>query len=283
MVPATASHFRGGNVNVQVSETGVATFTYESLWRKGRAEFPFAGISNVRFYDPADTNRSSTLRSLSFSIGNTTVFRDVSDPAFDFRRQVMVVDLPAVGLAQGRYVVRWESCCRIAGLQNAPESSFSLEALVIFDGTANGSPVLNSQILTVVGKGLLYGQNVNAFDPGGAPLAYDFLVGSGRPTYGPSFNIPGITLDAAGQVEIGPEDTATLVSVNPRNPAGDYVFKVRVTDAAGAFSERDVLLDVVETDNLAPVLDPIGNRVIEVGESVVLPLLANDPNVIDRV
>ncbi len=282
-LPASASHFRGGNVNVQVSEQGVATFTYETLWRKGGAFFPFAGVSRVRFYDPGDLNRSFALRSINFNIGDTTVFRDVSDPAFDLRRQVIVVDLPAQGLSQGIYVARWESCCRIAGLQNAPQSSFSLEALAIFDGAANGSPVLNSSILTVVGKGLLYSQNVNAFDPDGSPLSFQFLVGSGRPTYGPRSNIPGIGLDATGQVAISPFDTARLVSVNPRNPAGDYVFKVRVTDAAGAFSERDVLLDVVDTANLAPQLAPLGNRVIRLGESVVLPVVATDPNVVDRI
>ena len=281
--PAVASHFRGGNVNVQVDESGVATFTYETLWRKGRAFFPFDGVRNIRLYDESDTSRSFALRSVFVDIGQTTVFRDVSDPAFDFRRQVVVLDLAGLGLPQGRYLARWESCCRIAGLQNAPESSFSLEALVIFDGTANGSPLLNSRILTVVGKGLPYDQNLNAFDPDGKPLAYDFLVGAFRPTFGPSFNIPGITLDGEGQVFISPFDTANLVSVNPRNPAGDYVFKVRVRDADGAFSERDVLLDVVETDNLPPAIDPVGDRVIDVGESLVLPVTATDPNIVDRV
>lgn len=281
--PTLASHFRGGNVNVQVTEDGVATFTYETLWRKGTAFFPFDGISNIRFYNETDASRISTLRSVFVSIGNTTVFRDVSDPAFDFRRQIIAVDLAALGLPPGRYVARWENCCRIAGLQNAPESSFSLEALVIFDGTANGSPLLNSRILTVVGKGLPYDQNLNALDPDGQPLAYSFLVGSLRPTFGPSFNIPGITLDPAGQVFISAFDTSKLISVNTRNPAGDYVFKVRVTDADGAFSERDVLLDVVETDNLPPVIEPVGDRVIGVGESVVLPVSATDPNIVDRV
>lgn len=281
--PILASHFRGGNVNAQVSEDGIVTLTYQMLWRKGTAFFPFDGVSSLRLYNPADVSRNSPLRFISVNIGNTTVFRDVSDPAFDFRVQVVRLDLQALGLAQGRYVARWENCCRIRGIQNAPESSFSLEALIIFNGSANGSPVLNSRILTVVGKGLPYSQNLNAFDPEARPLTYQWLIGSGRPTFGPTFNVPGITLDATGQIDISAFDTARLVDFNPFNPAGDYVFKVRVTDADGAFSERDVLLDVVATANQPPEITPIGNRVIQVGESLVLPITASDPNVIDTV
>ncbi len=282
-LPAAASHFRGGNVNVQVTAQGIATFTYETLWRKGSAFFPFDGVGRIQFFAATDVSRVSPLRTVTPSIGNTTVFRDVSDPAFDFRRQVVVVDLPALGLAQGRYVARWENCCRIGGIANAPESSFSLEAVVLHDGTANGSPVLNSRILTVVGKGLPYRQNLNAFDPDDKPLSYAFLVGSSRPNLGPSSQVPGITLDAAGQIEISAQSTATLRDVNPFNPAGDYVFKVRVIDADGVFSERDVLLDVVATANQPPDLLPIGHRVLEVGESLVLPVGATDPNPVDRV
>lgn len=282
-VPVFASHFRGGNVSVQVTEAGVATFTYETLWRKGSAFFPFDGVAQIRFYNTTDTSRSAALRTVSPNIGNTTVFRDVSDPAFDFRRQVVTVDLAALGLAQGRYIARWENCCRISGIQNAPEDDFSLETLVIYDGVRNSSPVLNSRILTVVGKGLPYSQNLNAFDPDGKPLIYQFLLGSSRPTHGPTFHTPGITLDAAGQVFISAQSTATLVDVNRFNPAGDYVFKVRVTDADGSFAERDVLLDVVATANQPPQIAPIGNRVIQVGESLVLPVTATDPNEIDRV
>lgn len=282
-LPALASHFRGGNVSVQVTEAGVATFTYETIWRKGSAFFPFDGVAQIRFYNPTDTARNSPLRTVSPNIGNTTVFRDVSDQAFDFRRQVVTVDLAALGLARGRYIARWENCCRIAGIRNAPEDSFSLETLVIYDGTRNSSPFLNSRILTVVGKGLPYSQNLNAFDPDGKPLTHQFLLGASRPTYGPTSHIPGITLDSAGLVALSAQSTATLFDINPFNPAGDYVFKVRVTDADGSFAERDVLLDVVATANRPPETAPIGNRVLNVGESLVLPLVATDPNVIDRV
>lgn len=281
--PALASHFRGGNVAVQVSPAGGATFTYETLWRKGSAFFPFDGIAQINFYNATDTARSSALRVVTPNIGGTTVFRDVSDPAFDFRRQVVTVDLAALGLAQGRYVARWQNCCRISGIANAPEADFSLETLVIYDGTANGSPILNSRILTVVGKGIPYGQNLNAFDPDGKPLTYQFLLGSARPTYGPSSQTPGITLDGAGRVAIPAESTAILRDINPRNPAGDYVFKVRVSDADGSYAERDVLLDVVATANRPPDVAPIGNRVIRIGESLVLPISATDPNLLDRV
>ncbi|MEE8525768.1 MAG: putative Ig domain-containing protein, partial [Thermoanaerobaculia bacterium] len=262
---------------------GVATLTYEALWRKGNAFFPFDGVDVIRLYDPANVSRTSPLRTVFASIGNTTVFRDVSDPAFDFRIQVITIDLAGLGLPQGSYVARFDDCCRIRGIQNAPESTYALETLIIYDGTDNGSPILNSRILTVVGKGLPYDQNLNAFDPDGRPLTYQWLIGSGHPTRGPTFNVPGITLDGAGQIFISPFDTANLVDFNPFNPAGDYVFKVRVTDADGAFSDRDVLLDVVATANQPPQIAPIGNRVIEVGESLVLPITAADPNAVDTV
>ena len=47
-----ASHFRGGNMSVSVSPSGVLTVSSETLWRKGGDEFsvfPLGGISRSGF------------------------------------------------------------------------------------------------------------------------------------------------------------------------------------------------------------------------------------------
>jgi hypothetical protein len=211
----TPSHFRGGTIFADVSPGGVATLTAETLWRKGAETFPFDGVSSIQIL----SDSRAPLRTVSSNIIGTTVLRDTTDPNFNLRRQNITFDLQSLGLQSNTwYIFRYESGARIGGILNAPEGNFSLESRVRWGSTPAGTPHLDSTITTVIPKGHAFSTNVNATDPNG-PLSYQFLVGTAAPTYGPSFQIPGIAVDATGEITIPASNTATLGD-NTLNPGG---------------------------------------------------------------
>ncbi len=309
---AYASHFRGGNMSATIDANGVVTITSETRWRKGGSPgsvFPLGGISRNALIEGAfpsglqvlDGTTRAVLASTSvFGIGvplanpsivGTTVSTDFSDPAFDIRRQQFSIDLPALGLGQGLYIIYWTDAARIPGLHNVTEvlfppvpdpfAAFSLELCVLFDETPRSTPSIVSSVITTVAQGQLYSNNLNA--TGDSALSYSFIVGSSAPRYGPTTQIPGLTLDSTGQVEIPAVDTATLNDINlAGEPAGDYVFKVLITDADGQYIEQDVMLDVVVTPNeICTIIVSDSNPTVFVGQILELTITADDPDGLD--
>ncbi len=125
--------------------------------------------------------------------------------------------------------------------------------------------------MTGVAKGFEYRQNVNAFDTD-TPLAYVSQIGT--PT-GPAFDV--VTYETNGDVVIPASVTSTFLPDPPDPMACDpdgncslYVYKVRVTDAAGNYSERDVLLFVTD-DNTPPFFQglPASVEVAAGGDAVI--------------
>ena len=269
--PVHASHFRGGFMTASITADGTVTVDMETLWRE--TAFP-----------PNNTDSFTSVNTLSiFSFPNGTIVLksvsgipfgtiDTSDPSFTKRTQQVTFSLSGLGLGSGSYILRYSNCCRISGLDNA-SGGFSLKTVVHFDGNVNSSPTISSSVITGVPAGFEYSQNINAADPDGTPLSYQFL---GLSDDGPSFQIPGITVDSDGNIKIPAANTATLQVTNTAGqPAGDYVFKVRITDGSGAYTDRDVLLDVLSGTN-PPVLATIGNRSVNLGNTLTFTVSATD-------
>ncbi len=270
-----ASHFRGGFMTASIAADGTVTINAETLWRTN-------AVSRVTFVRILNfPSRTTAISSISVS-SSTVTSTDTSDPSFT--RTVQQFSTSLSSLAMGSYIIRWDSCCRISGIANAPESSFSLETVVHFDGTANSAPNILSSVITGVAAGFEYSQNINATDPDSTPLSYKFLVGATSPDFGPSSQIPGITVSTVGAIKIPATNTADLQVTNTSNPAGDYVFKVRITDSSGAYTDRDALLDVVTgTNSNPPVLSSIGNRSVNLGSTLTFSTSATDADTGDVV
>ena len=199
-----ASHFRGGFMTASIAADGTVTINAETLWRTN-------AVSRVTFVRILNfPSRTTAISSISVS-SSTVTSTDTSDPSFT--RTVQQFSTSLSSLAMGSYIIRWDSCCRISGIANAPESSFSLETVVHFDGTANSAPNILSSVITGVAAGFEYSQNINATDPDSTPLSYKFLVGATSPDFGPSSQIPGITVSTVGAIKIPATNTA--------GPAGD--------------------------------------------------------------
>ncbi len=266
---AQATHFRGGFISASIDATGLVTVNAESLWRN-------AFVARVSTVQVLDVNRVVK--------GNITLTQvgvnDTSDPSFtrvieQGAGSLATMDVGGAALPAGTYILYKKSNARISGLANVGQGSFSYESVVHFNGTANSAPTINSSVVTGVAKGFDYSQNLNAIDPDGGPLSYALITNSFAPDFGPTSQVPGMTVDSTGQVFIPAASTATLQSTNLSNPAGDYVFKVRITDASGSHTDRDVLLDVVTGTNInPPVLAAIGNRTVAVGSTLTFPVTA---------
>ncbi len=221
-------------------------------------------------------------------IVGTTIAVDTSDPFFDIRRQQFSYSLPGLGLGNGQYIVYWVDAGRIEGLHNVtgtlfppyptPFAPFSLECRILFDGTPRGTPTITSRVLTTVAKGQLYSNNLNA--SGDSGLSYDFIVGSSDPRWGPTTQVPGLTVNSSGQVEIPSTSTSLLNDTNlAGEPGGDYVFKVVITDADGQYVEQDVMLDVIATPNQLCSIDASDlSPTVSVGDTLVLTITATDPD-----
>ena len=258
-----ASHFRGGFITATITADGTVTVDMETLWRKTFVS-RVGSLTILNFSD-----RSSTGKSISVPSGTT----DTSDPSFTKVTQQVTASLSSLGLDQGSYILRYSSCCRIAGLENVGQASFSLETVVHFNGAVNSAPGISSSVITGVAAGFEYSQNINATDPDSTPLSYTFLDST---DLGPASQIPGITVDSSGTIKIPAANTANLQVTNTGSqPAGDYVFKVRITDSSGAYTDRDVLLDVFSGTS-PPVLASIGNRSVNLGNTLTFTASATD-------
>lgn len=266
--------------------------------------FPLSGISRnalVEGFFPSgfqilDRTTRAMLRSTSVfggtlpspDIEGTTMSVDRSDSNFDVRRQQFTFDLPGLGLAQGHYIFYWVDVGRIDGIHNvssdvlrplpSSESPYSLEVCILFDGLPHSTPIINSLRNTTVAKGELYSNHLNA--SGDSTLTYTFLSGSDAPRYGWTTQIPGITLDSSGRVEIPSASTATLDEFNfAGEPAGDYIFKIEIRDQDDMYVEQDMLLDVISTPNRTCTITASSmNPTVSVGDTLVLTLTTSDPD-----
>ena len=91
-----------------------------------------------------------------------------------------------------------------------------------------------------------------------------------------------MTVDQFGQLRIPASATSALLD-NSINPAADYIVAVEVEDSGGSIAIRHVLLDAVNSSNSPPVIAPIGNRVVQVNNTVSFTVSATDPNAADIV
>jgi len=263
------AHYRGGSVTHTVSSTGVVTVESYTVWAAASSTTPTWIIRN------APNNGGTNLGSMTNTSANTNYASgtELGGSGFRVSRTVSTFTLPSAGT----YYAYWTGSARVAGIKNAPESTWALETCIKWagPGTTAASPTQREATIDIIAKGYSYVQNLNSVDPDGKPVSYAFLTGSVAPYFGPSSQMPGINLDTLGNVNISAANTAAL-------DTGRWVYKTRVTDADGAYSDRDVTV-VVESSSggagnnpNAPVLANIPNRSVAVGSPLSFTVSATD-------
>uniref|UniRef100_UPI001445C801 DUF4347 domain-containing protein n=1 Tax=Crateriforma spongiae TaxID=2724528 RepID=UPI001445C801 len=248
----TLSHYRGGSLTWTVDANGRAEMEVFTVWRDG-------SVSSASFSGWSQS--SSAIVATGAEQGGD---------GFAIRRQTFTRNL---GPTPADFVSNWSSCCWVANGNNFG-SGWNLSTRVVWDGpgTTSASPTVRSATIDIVAQGNAYNQNLNAVDPDGSPVNYEFLVGGNDPNTA----VPGLDLDQFGNVSLSGAETAALA-------LGRWAYKVRVTDASGAYSEREVLFVVQDPGSgvpnpNAPVLAPIGSQVVAVGQTLTFQASATDPD-----
>ena len=282
-----------GTFGIDPSRFGEASFTC-TLNGSTSTFTPATGFQIIRLSDHA-TVFSATSSTFPYAATHPVV--NTAPAQYTEVTQTFVLPLGTVAgtgelvtplhLAQGQYEISWNDWSRVNGILNLDPTSlcggnnsgFGGRVHVNFDGTASGTPSLTSTFLTQVPRGYDYAQNINAASPQGLPLAYKLAaLNPFIPDFGPVSQIPGLTLDTStGLVSIPAASTATLGdNTLSTSPGADYLLRVEVTDSHGGLSVRDGVLDALTSSNHPPILDPIGDQTVTVGQALTFNAHATD-------
>ena len=182
-------------------------------------------------------------------------------------------------------------CCRANGITNLsnPGSQETYLSTVLPAQTANldnSSPVFLNPPNGVFCQGQLASLSLNAFDPDGDALVYS-LVAARRGTTTPT----NVTY-ASGFSATTPMSSSTPVIINPATGVINFtpsvinqrsVVAVRVEEYRNGTKIGEVYRDLEVTtincgSNTAPAIAPINNQVVQVGQSICIPISVTDAN-----
>ena len=187
-LPAEASHFRGGAMVPSVNASGLLTLTSTTFWRPtapsgiDEGGNPFvAGVGTMQDF------------------GGSTF--DTSDSRFTRTVQQHTIQLPG----PGTYTISASSCCRVAGIRNAAESSWELNSTIVWDGVNPTTPIqFNFAAIQIeVGRDQDYVGAIAAIAAPGLTLTYNQAL---------NLNIfsqpPGFTIDSNSGAMFIPQASA---------------------------------------------------------------------------
>ena len=268
--PASASHIKGGSVSAARGATqhltGHVEFIYKSAAACPAAPGQLAG-GNVQVSGPAAYSASVPITGAATTACLPTTKTEGGD-----------YDLDLSAAADGTYTVTYSNCCRVTPIANVAggaAGNTSYTATIQKSGaTVTATPTLTSNVALGVSTHAAYEQNLNATSPDGSALTYLLLQSAtpAQPDYdatAPGSNI--VSLDATGHVSIPAGTTSGLVAGTV------YVYKVRVTNAAGNSAEREILL-TVSNNNVPALAGPASPATVMAGTTTTLSFTATDPD-----
>ncbi|MDA0179803.1 OmpA family protein [Solirubrobacter phytolaccae] len=237
---ASASHIQGGSINSEITANGhlkgLVTFLTSAYGSACIPGEPADEMPNIQITNPsgqtADIYPDGALTRCLPSVSTATGTIDVD----------LVAEFGSA--ANGVYTLKGTASARVNGIINAWDPMNGGEAIfssrVTKTGTTPSSaPRINSAVANAVAKNYAFKQNLNGVDPDGSAVTYSSRATD--PT-GPKYDV--VTIGANGVVSM------TAPQTNAFNDGDFFSYTARVTDAAGDYSERDVLLTV--TGNNAP-------------------------------
>ncbi|MBB5040074.1 DUF7453 family protein [Prosthecobacter dejongeii] len=264
-----ASHYRGGAASYSINSSGLVTVTVYTGWGSF-VDTPFFQV----YTGSGATGTSLGSMTLATAVNPFSTGTEFGGAAYTIRKDTFTFNLN--GRAAGFYYAWWSSNNWVSGINNVPESTWSLELKIAYTpGQASAGPTMIPATIDIIGRGFPYTQNLNSQDPDGTPVTYQNLVGNAYPDYAPTSLMPGISVSASGTVGIPGTSTATMA-------LGRWGYKIRVTDGSGGTAIRDVLVvaaDPTATNvNRPPVLASIGPKTVNIGTSLNFTVTGNDPD-----
>jgi len=180
----------------------------------------------------------------------------------------------------GTYVITMEDPNRNEGVLNIPNSvniMFAVKTILQINANLgqNNSPIMLNKPIDKAAKNQIFVHNPNAYDPDGDSLSYKIAVCLGdnaQPI--PTYQLPSASID---------------IRVDPIS--GDYIWNaptiIGIYNIAMEIEEwrqgikigsiiRDIQVEVVETDNNPPVINPIGDLCVTANNNIGFTVTAND-------
>lgn len=273
--PASASHLKGGSISTAiVDSTGNMTIHLKNLERNTSCSI--AGETyepTLEITAPDGTTQVEVDASFPATrcLGETIVYEgdetvDLNDPDPD---RGFGPDAPA-----GVYTVSLSDCCRVSGIINSSDSSFSLSSRVRYiPGQTTASPRYIGSTSTGAAQGYEYRGDVTAADPDGGTVSYGLTQKDdvNAPYYdsgAPDTNVVSL---------VGSLATVSAAVTGGWNVGDYFVYKTQANDDQGERADQDILVTV--TDNRPPMFDALPDPfTIAAGSASVLPISASDPD-----
>ena len=255
---ADASHFRGAALVPSVDANGLLTVTQTSFWANGSINTITPDVAGVGFMTQGAT------------------VQDLSDARFDKEVSIWTIQLGGAGT----YDISTNSCCRIEGIQNGignTSVSWRMDSRIVWNGTTANAPILFnfSAIQPEVVRGSNYADGLGATPGNAGTLSYDQALNTNG---GGAFNqTPGFIVNPTTGALTIPAVSTSILTDNPSNPGGDYLFSGNITNTDGSKVEFDWLFDAVDvgSQNLAPdVSDHVINALV--GDNIVQVVTGTD-------
>jgi hypothetical protein len=243
-----------------VSASGLLTVTATSFWRP-------TAVADI---DEGGAIQVSGVGSMS-QVGAQV--NDTSDVRFTKVTSVHQIQLPG----SGTYQMSATSCCRVGGIINANESTWTMNSGITWNGSTANTPIqFNfSAVQPEVVRGDDYTGNLGAAAGPGITLSYNQNLNQNI-----NSQPPGFTIDTGtGALFIPASSTATYGDNPSGNIGADYAFSGNIIGSDQSFIEFDWLFDAVAqgTGNRAPIVDDASTTVIS-GNTATHTFTGSDPN-----
>lgn len=243
--PAQASHLKGASLTAKIDGSGQLTGTVSLIARNGVGDCtsPNKEIGSVTYKPPGGTDQSISIPSSDQVISACTPGSITTTGTFS---------VSVAGEADGVFQVKMASSARVGGIQNTAPSTITVVGTVKKSaGLTHQTPEITSQPALGISTLAAYSQQLaTKTESGNAPTftllqSADSGATSTYDTTAPATNLVDVT--SSGLVSI-PFSTTSGLTVGHY-----YVYKVRITDDLGQYTERDLLLTV--SNNAPPVFD----------------------------
>lgn len=287
--PASASHFRGSLVTVEYHAPSGAHAAEVHVNSTTLTQSFVDGMTSVRVYFVSGGVPTQLNNCAGTSTRTTTT--DTTNPLFAIQNDAFTIS--GCFTNPGVYIFEAQSCCRIGGIENTPNSSIQFAASIYIDGVNDSeAPTYSSGYMYNIAyeANLNYSTNLGGLGQGNTPVTYELVTTTTSTVNGyGATRVPCSDLNlSTGAYRInstfctGAETIASAFG----GGAKYYALKVRATDANGQYSTRDVLLYFNTTTNQPPAfttVPPAGAFTVTPGSTASVQFCAQDPDVADTL
>ena len=241
-----------------VSASGLLTVTATSFWRP-------TAVADIDEGGPIQVSGVGSMVQVGAQVNDT------SDARFTRVTSTHQIQLPGTGT----YSISASSCCRVGGILNASESTWTMNSAIAYNGSASTPIQFNfGAVQSEVVRGADYNGSLGAVAGPGLTLSYNQNLNQ-------SINSqpPGFVIDPNTGALFIPGSSAAVYGENGQNLGADYAFSGNILASNGSFVEFDWLFDAVQTGtgNLAPQVNDAIINVIQ-GNTASHTFTGTDPN-----